>query len=172
MSRPAKPTACPLCHSVLKQDEPVYHTVTTQSFKVRRWAGGDNFIETGETGERWLHWYACEACARREHPERFRDPNEWTAYLEHRRCVHCDRPIFERNASRYLRMGPICCSSNCRNARSNARRAELANLSKETKTVRCFTCQKAFTPTRRDARFCSNACRQKHYRENRAFSYR
>lgn len=28
----------------------------------------------------------------------------------------------------------------------------------------CMTCEKSFTTTRTDARFCSNGCRQKHYR--------
>src|SRR6516164_6215551 len=123
MSRPAKPPSCPLCHTVLGVNEPVYSTVTTETYKVRKWVGGMNIIETGETGTRRLRWYACEACARKEHPDYFptaeslklpRDklsanPEDWDAYWkykralegyrEHRRCVRCNRPIREKGDS-------------------------------------------------------------------------
>ena len=191
MSRPAKATVCPLCHVTLSHEQPVYHTVTKELYKVREWTAAGP-IETGETGERYPHWYACEACAREKHPQFFRtveslkpledklaaNPDDLDAryeylnakeccYLEHRRCAWCNRPIWEKNGflfARWKRMGPLCCSSNCTNARANASRAERVKLYRTPKEATCLTCEKKFAPTRSDARFCSNACRQKHHR--------
>jgi hypothetical protein len=195
MSRPAKPTACPLCHTVFGREEPVYSIVTTEIYQIRKWTGSD-VIETGKTGTRYLGWYACEACARKEQPDFFPtaeslkplldkaavNPHDWMAhweyeraaeksYLEHRQCAWCNRPIYEKNGYRFVRwkpMGPVCCSSNCTNARAYARRAERTKRYATPRETTCLTCQKRFSPTRIDARFCSNACRQKHYRENRS----
>ena len=191
MSRPAKPTTCPVCHTVLGQNKPVYHTVTTELYKVRKWIGS-GFVETGETGNCYRHWYTCEACARKAHPDFFptaeslkplldkvtANPDDWEAswhyknakqlhYLEHRQCVWCNRPIWEKNDYRFLswrRMGQSCCSPNCTNAQAYARRAERTKLYRTPKEATCLCCHKRFVPTRCDAQFCSNACRQKHYR--------
>ena len=191
MSRPAKPTTCPLCHAELRTEQPVYHTRTKEIFQVKCWTRVGP-VDTGKTDVRYLDWYTCESCARKEHPGFFptaeslkplldkmtANPDDWEAswnykeakercYLEHRRCVWCNRPIMEKNGygfSEYRHMGPICCSSNCTNARAYANRAKRIKLAREPKTATCFTCQGEFTPTRGDARFCSNACRQKHYR--------
>jgi hypothetical protein len=190
MSRPPKPTACPLCRTVLRQSEPVYKTVTTETYQVQRWTTAGP-VNTGKTDVRYLGWYACEACARKEHPERFptaeslqplldkhtANPDDWMAswqyrdakelcYLEHRQCAWCHRPIWEMSGYWFAKRKrkPICCSPNCTNARTNASRAQRAKLARTPREATCVICHKKFAPTRRDARFCSNACRQKHYR--------
>jgi hypothetical protein len=191
MSRPAKPTTCPLCHAVLGTKQPVYSTRTKETYQVKCWTTVGP-VDTGKTDVRYLDWYACESCARKEHPGFFptaeslkplldkmtANPDDWEAswnykeakercYLEHRRCIWCKRSIYEKSGYKFAewkRMGPACCSSNCTNARAYANRAKRIKLAREPKTTTCLTCQETFTPTRSDARFCSNACRQKHYR--------
>jgi hypothetical protein len=56
--------------------------------------------------------------------------------------------------------GPICCSNRCR---QRLRRAEKRGRS--TRDMRtCAVCRDQFIAKRQDAKFCSNACRQRRYR--------
>jgi hypothetical protein len=73
-------------------------------------------------------------------------------------CEGCDRPMrvncFEwRQRHRYI------CASRCE-ARARRRQKRAATR------ARCSlsTCNKSFTPKRSDAKFCTNACRQRAYR--------
>src|SRR6516165_844731 len=70
MSRPAKPTTCPLCHAELRTEQPVYHTRTKEIFQVKCWTRVGP-VDTGKTDVRYLDWYTCKSCARKEHPEFF-----------------------------------------------------------------------------------------------------
>jgi hypothetical protein len=70
----------------------------------------------------------------------------------------------EKHGSRYetsLRRGQKHCSTNCRNAQAYAERTKPTKSPNE---ATCRTCGREFVSSRNDAQFCSNACRQKHYR--------
>lgn len=71
-------------------------------------------------------------------------------------CDACGRPIaFFYWHGLFVHV----CSPTCQRARRNLRRRVTHEQTS------CSTCGKTFTPTRRDARFCSGACRQKAYRQ-------
>jgi hypothetical protein len=75
-------------------------------------------------------------------------------------CGKCGRPVFQTLQRREPEI--IACSPACRKAQHNARAiAQMKRLRGERK---CECGKMIFPPTRSDARFCSNACRQKAYR--------
>jgi hypothetical protein len=73
-------------------------------------------------------------------------------------CEHCGRPVLIRGN----KIKRIACSPYCRgqldNALARARRA------KDRREHSCQICSAPFDPSRRDAKYCSNACRQRAYR--------
>jgi hypothetical protein len=74
-------------------------------------------------------------------------------------CANCERPMVERlNLSRLQR---TFCSDRCRHEYHNQLRKE--TRAEEHKMV-CEVCGEEFTAKRRDAKFCSKACKQKAYR--------
>lgn len=76
-------------------------------------------------------------------------------------CQTCSRPVLNQ-VTRRRRRHTFCsdaCEKEYHAARQANRRREAAMLEKE-----CATCSAAFTAARSDARYCSDACRQKAYR--------
>ena len=75
-------------------------------------------------------------------------------WREPRSCEHCGRTVIHEMVEPQI----IACSAQCRRAIYSAsrRRAEM--------TV-CSQCSELFTPSRSGALYCSDACRQKAYRE-------
>lgn len=72
-------------------------------------------------------------------------------------CRVCGRQTWAmRRDDRRKYCGPACC------AYAAAQRQRAREIAARRKT--CITCGKAFEANRNDARFCGNACRQKHYR--------
>jgi hypothetical protein len=74
-------------------------------------------------------------------------------------CPGCGIPMcFSRRDTYNTRW--VACSTRCyQRAWRRSRRIET--------TRTCAVCGQTFTPPRSDARYCSNACRQKHYRADR-----
>jgi hypothetical protein len=76
-------------------------------------------------------------------------------------CTSCGRPVV-RTTDSVWRVLDVCCSRRCyaaartRQARERRRRARADRV--------CDTCGETFTPSRSDAVYCSNACRQRAYR--------
>jgi hypothetical protein len=66
-------------------------------------------------------------------------------------CYGCDEPIFTPTGRGWMGV----CSSRC---------YQRANRQWRRWPVRCKVCKKSFTPVRKDASTCSNACRQRAYR--------
>jgi hypothetical protein len=75
-------------------------------------------------------------------------------------CAHCERPIVSRLELSELRR--TLCSEPCQRAYQNRVRKE--KRAEERKKV-CEVCGKEFTATRRDAKTCSDGCKQKSYRQ-------
>ena len=81
-------------------------------------------------------------------------------WLPARPCAHCQRPVFrdrERKGEIYF-----VCSNQCRQAVHNANYRRKHPRSRVEQ--RCGDCGETFRPSRRDAKFCSMACRQRAYR--------
>ncbi len=79
-------------------------------------------------------------------------------------CVGCGRVVvFEESGRDWYRDG-IACSDQCRSRRLYAKRADRlrGELYKS-----CEVCGKTFTGTRRDAKTCSPACKQRAYRQRK-----
>jgi hypothetical protein len=96
-------------------------------------------------------WSLCMSCFGREP-----NPMDWVL----KKCIHCRRPLFVS-----IENPPpvIACSDSCRNT---ARAKERRRIAREkTGTQGCLVCGKQFSPKRTDARVCSNACRQRAYRQ-------
>jgi hypothetical protein len=74
-------------------------------------------------------------------------------------CEVCGRPIAYGT---WRRSRLDICSSDCWRERVNRRR----RVAREPRD--CAACGRSFTPTRRDAAYCSSACRQNAYRRRRA----
>jgi len=77
-------------------------------------------------------------------------------------CAHCERPMVSRLELSELRR--TYCSDPCRQAYRNQLRKE--QRAKERKKV-CEGCGEEFTATRRDAKTCSDGCKQKAYRRRK-----
>lgn len=129
---------------------------------------------------RWLTSEPCAGCARlvandRETADPRQFVREWQTAEEaeekRRLYAKCktDEELYE--LARELPGGVIVrtyCSENCRRlvvateakAKRQAARGEL--------TRHCESCREEFTPRRRDARYCSPACRQRGHRERKA----
>jgi hypothetical protein len=74
-------------------------------------------------------------------------------------CAHCERPMVSRLELSELRR--TLCSDPCRRAYHNqVRKEKRAEVRKKV----CEVCGEEFTATRRDAKTCSKACKQKAYR--------
>ena len=71
-----------------------------------------------------------------------------------RQCAGCGEPMSVLSHYRGWRIA--CCSIRC----EQRHRRQLNKRSR-----RCDVCKKGFTPSRKDARHCSNACRQWAYRQ-------
>ena len=73
-------------------------------------------------------------------------------------CAHCARPVFV--LPRRVPGRPFC-SPRCRSLLQSARRRRERA---EPRPRTCDACGAAFTPPRKDGRYCSPACRQRAYR--------
>ncbi len=74
-------------------------------------------------------------------------------------CKGCGREFYTQIATK-----KYCYYNLCGN-RGYQKELKQRRLEQRRDTV-CQTCGKTFTPKRADARFCSNACRQKAYRQS------
>jgi predicted nucleic acid-binding Zn ribbon protein len=78
-------------------------------------------------------------------------------------CGNCGRSFYGAKQRRW-------CSDACGEAIRQGRRAAGRYIAREARTSRpqaCAVCGETFTPSRSDARFCSNACRQDAYRKRK-----
>src|SRR4051812_9593253 len=81
-------------------------------------------------------------------------------------CGECNRPIVYE-VRHFHRKHVFCCEDHSRdfyNHRSNKRRKAVSALLRK-KT--CAVCGEEFAATRRDAKACSSACKQKAYRQRK-----
>jgi hypothetical protein len=107
----------------------------------------------------------CEDCI----PQYIRDrrgKDGWTQghYVEGA-CEICRRMVVRKMARQnYYSHRHIFCSERCRTEHYTRTRRAARAVARE---KACETCGAPFTGTRRDARHCSSACRQKAYRERR-----
>jgi len=74
-------------------------------------------------------------------------------------CAHCERPMVLR--LEFSELQRTFCSNRCQRAYQNQLRKE--KRAEERKKV-CEVCGEEFTATRRDAKACSKACKQRAYR--------
>ena len=70
-------------------------------------------------------------------------------------CPGCGRMFFTQEHNRKYCQGEACARLHRRKLRQQART-----------DMTCACCGKTFTANRKDAKFCSNACRQSAYRES------
>jgi hypothetical protein len=77
-------------------------------------------------------------------------------------CAHCERPMISRLQLSQLRR--TFCSESCRQTYHNGLRKE--KRAEERRKV-CEVCGEEFIATRRDAKTCSDACKQKAHRQRK-----
>lgn len=95
-------------------------------------------------------------------------PEPWQAWSWDRGpkpCQTCSRPVLNQ-VTRRLRRHTFC-SERCEREYHVARQTEKRRRESD-RDKTCATCEREFTATRSDARYCSNACRQKAYRLRKA----
>jgi hypothetical protein len=86
----------------------------------------------------------------------------WGAWHEEP-CGGCDRPLY---VGVHRRRGVhFYCSEVCRHEGRRKREREARAVSSEVHHPTCTVCGQTFTAARSDAKTCSNACRQKAYRD-------
>ena len=78
-------------------------------------------------------------------------------------CEGCGRHVHDER--RWPPRKHVLCCEACK-PKAEAARARDARAKKR-KGKTCLLCEKSFTPSRDDALFCSNACRQRAYRMSR-----
>jgi hypothetical protein len=131
---------CQGCERQMSGDEPAYRLAVGYSGK---WY--DRFGSSIGS--------ICEGCA-----TKLPLPPRWFSGV---RCSHCSRPTFihqqPHKSTRYY-----VCSQECRRAANYARHRR-----KQQPKV-CDTCDKQFTPIRKDSRYCSARCKQKAFRQRSA----
>ena len=129
---------CDLCGCALSEKEPIYRATTTFNWPRRPGV--------------MIH-SVCARCV----PKHF-----WHArWLTAEPCKHCERPVI-------IQVGPrkrprlLVCGGNCRRAikRAAARLARQLACGERT----CPGCGNGFVPKRKDARYCSPACRNSSFR--------
>jgi hypothetical protein len=111
------------------------------------------------------HWVICPAPTEIS-TEFFHDPIP---------CDFCGRAVFYRKDERYLRRfiaAKLPVNADCGDPRHDGlRRERLRERQRKTPAAKtCAVCGQQFTPTRSDAEYCSNACRQNHYRKSNSCS--
>lgn len=95
-------------------------------------------------------------------------PEPWQAWSWDRGpepCQTCSRPVLNQ-VTRRVRRHTFCsdtCEKEYHIQRQAAERRRKADLEK-----RCPVCEEDFTAGRSDARYCSNACKQRAYRRRKA----
>ena len=102
----------------------------------------------------------CHRCARPRV-----DESSWEAA---RPCDWCSRPLSIRTGSR--RRVRLFCDRNCQTYYYSARQTHQRNVARAMACGErpCAVCGKAFSPSRRDARLCSSACRKRVFRQGKA----
>jgi hypothetical protein len=111
---------------------------------------------------RYMPTALCESCA----PEWLSQERDDTVT---QLCAHCERPMVSR--LELSELGNTFCSPRCQQAyheqlRKDKRAEELEKRAKELEKV-CAVCGEEFTATRRDAKTCSDGCKQKAYRRRK-----
>ena len=107
------------------------------------------------TSKRFDHWL-CLECVRSKHDFE-------NIVAETGRCENCDREIRHWDFSQPM---PSACCAECRRMAANKRSRERRRIGHEPRL--CVVCGEMFTPTRGDAKTCSNRCRQKLYRREQS----
>jgi hypothetical protein len=74
-----------------------------------------------------------------------------------RRCSQCSRVVYDQ---RWI--WPCFCSERCRQSHAKAKRS--VARAEQRAGCRCDQCEEVLSADRADARYCSNACRQRAYR--------
>ena len=132
---------CQKCNRKMTADEPVYHQF------INVWNGYQMICTACET-----------AMAEANAANGLRKFPPW---LSPRPCCRCSRPVFRdrppRKGTRHF-----CCSNECRQAVQNARHRRKRPRARA--ELQCGSCSQLFTPSRRDAKFCSAACKQRAHR--------
>ncbi len=145
---------CGACGRSLRPGEPVRFgaEVYTGFPPIRwRWAEGPRLCEP-----RYQRTVLCESCS----PE-WLTPGRGNVVAQ--LCARCERPMVYRLTP--SAMGRTFCSDTCRGAYHDQLRNQLRKErgAAEREKV-CEICGKEFTATRKDAKTCSQVCRQKAYR--------
>ena len=99
----------------------------------------------------------CEDCARAYRGRYFQ---------EERTCAFCGRVVWRGRywARRYKRR--VFCCERCQWSYYNAR--QVASRAKDRAGAECVVCGQPFEPARAGALYCSDACRQRAYRQRKA----
>ncbi len=82
-------------------------------------------------------------------------------------CEACGRPVVSRERRNRLY---IYCSERCARRLYNRHRSE--KRARARRSTCCSACGEQMSPSRSDARYCSNACRQRAYRERKGLAAR
>jgi len=80
-------------------------------------------------------------------------------HARHQTCVECGRRFFGENRTK-------TCTNKCQSARAYKQRKYQRDRRRISKKRGCISCGGVFTPTRKDARFCSVRCRVANHRIN------
>jgi len=132
-------TCCANCQRGLGPDEPVWRTSISMG---RSFFGGWRTTVAPVCGEcRW-------------DSRNYGSPSP---------CEGCGRPVYNERNSR-VRFLTFCCER-CRRRAQAAWACEQRRRARSTR--RCEMCGETFELTRTDAKFCSDACRQRAYRQRR-----
>jgi hypothetical protein len=144
---------CGACGRDLADDEPVFI-----GRRPRRYREPDHRCR--DCAPKWLR--DIEPGVRYEYPWREESGIPADVYCN-LPCDECSRPvIFRTTGGRYRLSRRVFCSRQCSSAYYNQLRNERNARAREKV---CESCGEAFTATRRDARTCSAACRQRAYRK-------
>lgn len=104
------------------------------------------------------------------HAEAFSDQHEGQLHclrgLMRFRCDGCGRPIrrYRDRAYHGYQTERVCCTD-CHRSVINARARDHRRVHHD--KIKCKVCRKPFMPTRSDAKFCGNTCRQKAFRRQK-----
>ncbi len=103
----------------------------------------------------------CEECA----PAYMREPDAWRPRFRKSPCNWCERSVVYKASSRDYYGRHVFCCERCQWSHYNGARNQRNARAREKV---CEVCGEPFTASRRDARTCSPACKQRAYRLRKA----
>jgi hypothetical protein len=146
LERRAMETAevCGKCGRELGAGDPIWRVMLSH----RCWTGTSHCLVP-----------VCESCGKSH------DQDPRYGFMPRQLCEYCGRVVVNRATPRQWQSEHVFCCERCKRRYFTKRAKEQRARARQ--DLRCEVCGEPFEAARSDAKYCSNACRQRAYRERK-----